>query len=56
MSELSEAFKKMLEDSTLVWGFWPPNGVDLMQMYVEAFRKLWDNLDEVVDVKIGEAA
>ena len=42
---------KMLEDSTLIWGFWPPNGVDLMHLYIEAFNKIWDNLDELTDVK-----
>jgi len=34
---------------TIVHGIHPPNGVDLMQRTVEAFHKVFDNLDQALD-------
>jgi hypothetical protein len=28
---------------------YPPNGLELMQLFVEAFHKVFDNLDEVLE-------
>jgi dTDP-4-amino-4,6-dideoxygalactose transaminase len=32
---------------------YPPNGRELMDQYIATFKKLWDNLDEVLDVPLG---
>ena len=43
--------KKLVDDSFVMHSaIYPPNGQPLLENYVEAFRKLWDNLDEVMDV------
>ena len=43
--------KKLVEDSIVFHSaIYPPNGKELMDQYIEAFQKLWDNLDEVMDV------
>jgi perosamine synthetase len=43
--------KKLVEDSIVFHSaIYPPNGKELMDQYIEAFQKLWDNLDEVMGV------
>ena len=45
--------KQIVENSIVMHdALYPPNDTKLMSKYVEAFQKLWDNLDEVLDVKI----
>jgi len=45
--------RKLCEDSFVIHSaIYPPNGFELMDKYAEAFGKLWDNLDEVMDVRI----
>ncbi len=39
---------RMLEETTLIWGFAPPNTLALMRLYAEAFEKVFDHLDEVL--------
>ena len=46
--EYPEAMR-MLDETTLVWGFAPPNDLKLMQLYVDAFEKVFDHLDEVLE-------
>ena len=41
--------QKLCEDYTVVHGTHPPNDTDLMAKYVEAFRKVFSNLDVVMD-------
>ena len=46
--------KQIVENSIVMHdALYPPNDTRLLSKYVEAFQKLWDNLDEVLDVKIG---
>ena len=40
---------KLLDDYTLVWGYHPPNDLELMKIYVQAFQKVFDNLDQAID-------
>jgi dTDP-4-amino-4,6-dideoxygalactose transaminase len=40
---------RMLDETTLVWGFAPPNTLGLMRKYVEAFEKVFAHLDEVLE-------
>ena len=40
--------QKLCENYTVVHGTHPPNDTDLMAKYVEAFQKVFDNLDEVM--------
>lgn len=43
--------RKLVEDSIVFHSaIYPPNGRALMDQYIESFKKLWDNLDEVMDV------
>jgi perosamine synthetase len=45
--------KQIVENSIVMHdAIYPPNDIDFLSGYVEAFQKLWDNLDEVLDVKI----
>jgi dTDP-4-amino-4,6-dideoxygalactose transaminase len=46
--EYPEAMR-MLDETTLVWGFAPPNDLKLMRLYVEAFEKVFDHLDEALE-------
>ena len=39
----------MFDRSFCVEPIYPPNGLDLMELYVKAFHKVFDNLDEVVE-------
>ena len=45
-----------LVDDSIVFHdpLYPPNGEQVMQRYVEAFQKLWDNLDEVLAVQFEQ--
>ncbi len=40
---------RMLDETTILWGVRPPNGIALMKLYVEAFEKVFDHLDEVLE-------
>ena len=45
--------KKIVENSVVIHdAIYPPNDSRLLSKYVEAFQKLWDNLDEVLCVQI----
>jgi dTDP-4-amino-4,6-dideoxygalactose transaminase len=45
--------QRILDDSIVLHSaIYPPNGRKLMGKYVEAFDKLWENLDEVLDVTL----
>lgn len=41
---------RLIEDSTRIQGIWPPNGLDLMELYVEAVQKVFDNIGSVVEL------
>lgn len=38
------------DDSIFTSSHFPPNGPDLIDLYVEAFKKVWDNLDAVASL------
>ena len=40
----------LIDDSTGVQGIWPPNDIELMELYVEAFRKVFGNLDPALEL------
>ena len=43
--------RKLVEDSIVIHSaIYPPNGKELMDQYISAFQKIWDNLDEVMEV------
>jgi len=41
---------RALEVYSTVRDFWPPNGIELMAYYVDAFEKVFDNLDAVIEI------
>jgi len=41
---------KMLDEVTFVRGFMPPNGLKLIDHYIEAFEKVFSNLDPVMRI------
>jgi len=41
---------KMLDEVTFVRGFMPPNGLELIDYYIEAFEKVFSNLDPVMRI------
>lgn len=45
------AAQKICEDYTVIAGIHPTNGTELMELYVEAFRKVYNNLDLIVKHK-----
>lgn len=45
------AAQKICDDYTVIAGIHPTNGQDLMALYVEAFKKVYDNLDVVAKHK-----
>ena len=46
--------KKIVENSIVIHdAIYPPNDTKFLGHYIEAFQKLWDNLEEVMEVKIG---
>jgi dTDP-4-amino-4,6-dideoxygalactose transaminase len=40
---------RLMDDYTLLRGIHPPNDTELMDLYLEAFHKVFDNLQEVLD-------
>ena len=49
-----EVTKQIFADSLVLYdSIYPPNGHDLMDRYAEAFKKIWDNMDEVLDMDIA---
>lgn len=45
--------KEILADSFCIYdGLYPPNGKALMETYSEAFHKVWENMNEVLDYKL----
>lgn len=40
--------QKMFASSFVLYNIYPPNGLELFKYYVEAFRKVFDHLDEIV--------
>ncbi len=43
----------MFDRSFCIEPFYPPNGLKLMEYYVEAFNKVFNNLDEVIEFSKG---
>jgi dTDP-4-amino-4,6-dideoxygalactose transaminase len=41
---------KLIDDYLMISGFTPPNDLSLMKLYVEAFRKVFDNIDRVKEM------
>lgn len=42
--------QQILQDSFVLYDpLYPPNDLDLMDCYAEAFKKVWDNMDEVLE-------
>ena len=41
---------KLIDDSTRIQGIWPQNYIELMELYAKAFRKIFDNLDPVIEL------
>ena len=39
----------MFDRSFCITPIYPPNDIELMEYYVEAFHKVFDNLDEVIE-------
>ena len=45
--------EQILADSIVLYDpLFPPNGTDVMDRYIAAFKKLWENMDEVLDMPI----
>jgi dTDP-4-amino-4,6-dideoxygalactose transaminase len=45
--------QKILDDSIVIYdAIYPPNDIRLMERYVEAFRKLWTNMDELLKIEV----
>jgi dTDP-4-amino-4,6-dideoxygalactose transaminase len=45
--------QEIFADSIVLYdSLYPPNGTDVMEKYAIAFRKLWDNMDEVMDIEL----
>jgi dTDP-4-amino-4,6-dideoxygalactose transaminase len=40
---------KMFDTSFCIYSIYPPNDLELMKYYVEAFHKVFDNLDRIVE-------
>jgi len=38
-----------MDDFAVIWSLQPPNGLDLIEQYVEAFHKVFSHLDEVLN-------
>lgn len=44
---------QILKDSIVFYDpIYPPNGADVVDRYIAAFKKIWENMDEVLDFKI----
>jgi perosamine synthetase len=47
--------QKIIDDSIIFHdAIYPPNGIELMEQYVAVFEKVWNNMDELMDVNIEE--
>jgi dTDP-4-amino-4,6-dideoxygalactose transaminase len=47
--------QRVVEDSIVFHdAMYPPNGKALMDQYIATFRKLWENLDEVLEIPLGQ--
>ena len=45
--------EQILKDSIVFYDpLYPPNGTDVMDRYIAAFKKIWENMDEVLDFEI----
>lgn len=45
--------RKLTDDSFVLHSvIYPPNGIELMNKYIEAFQKLWENMDEVLEIRL----
>ncbi|MDR1903232.1 MAG: DegT/DnrJ/EryC1/StrS family aminotransferase [Treponema sp.] len=45
--------QQILNDSITFYDpIYPPNGIELMDRYIAAFKKIWENMDEVLDYKL----
>ena len=42
---------EFIESHCYVYGINPPNGLELMGLYVEAFQKVMDNLEQVLEIE-----
>jgi len=40
---------KMFDTSFVIYSIYPPNDLELMKYYVEAFHKVFDNLDKIIE-------
>jgi len=40
--------QKFCDEHTLIWGYHPPNNIDLMTLYVDAFYKVFGQLDRAI--------
>ena len=48
-----EVAQQIIDDSLVLYdSIYPPNGHELMDLYSDAFHKVWENLDEVMDIEI----
>ena len=44
---------QILKDSIVFYDpLYPPNGTDLMDRYIAAFKKIWNNMDELLDYQL----
>lgn len=43
---------QLADDAIFTTSHFPPNGIELMDLYIEAFDKLWRNLDDVLKLEV----
>ena len=44
---------QIVKDSIVLYDpLYPPNGTDLMDRYIAGFKKIWENMDELLDYKL----
>lgn len=49
--------KKVVDDSIVLHSYiYPPNGIGLMDCFAAGIKKLWDNLDEMLAIKLDPAS
>ena len=47
--------QRILDDSIVLHDcIYPPNGIKLMEKYIEVFKKLWENMDELLSIELKE--
>jgi len=45
--------EQILQDSIVFYDpLYPPNGAEVIDRYIAAFKKIWENMDEVLDFEI----